>query len=277
MTSAWRRRLSASEAFEGVLRRGGVRPAGVEEEVEGRQEGLAVGRVHVRDVEGEVGGGFARGGVDEAEVFAVGEEANGNAQVPEEALELRRGGVAPGAREGLVLVEVDADGVAVEVQGEGEETFWERGADEGATGGLGAAAGFGALKRGGLSRPRCEGGEGVVGLRLKGAAGEGEGRSDLLLALGGVEDHLGRELVRRDQHAGGIVAEEALEEAREVPEAAGARFPLELGLEDTGDLGALLGGDLPASARAGTLKTRPSIGWARPSRTSWKRVSRSFT
>ncbi len=160
----------AQQAFEGVLGGGAVGAARVEEQLEGRDEGAAGGRAQGVEAEGEVGARFAGGGVDEAEGAAVGDEADGNAGVAEEALELGRRRVAPGAGRRFALVEVEGEGGALGVGGEIPDEGDERG---GAVGGGRGVRGLGVVERG----------EGVVRGRVEGAARDGEARAE---SLGGL-------------------------------------------------------------------------------------------
>ncbi len=143
----------------------------------------------------------------------------------QQALELRGRRVAPGAGHGLGRVEIGRSRLRVllQVPGEGPEAR---------AGGVG----------GGRLRGGVEGGEGVVA--GEGAAREGEARAQLLATLGGVEGQLRGQLGARDEHAGNAIAEEALKEALQAGEDAGAVAVTQLGLERRGELGAHVGGDL---------------------------------
>jgi len=207
-----------------------VGPARAEEQLEGGEDRPAAGVDHVGEAEGQVRGRLGGRGVDQAQLAAAGEQADRDAGVAKQPLELRGRGITPGAGAVLGLVEREARrrAVVAQVPEQGE---------------VGAGGGRGG-RRGGV-RVLAEAGEQVVGGRGEGAAGEGEARAQLLAALLGVEAQRVGQALAGDQHALAVVAEELGEQAAQVggPQA-GVRVLGQQGPEAGGELGADLRGDL---------------------------------
>jgi hypothetical protein len=223
----------AQQTLERVLGRGLVGAAGVEDELEGGEQRATGWLREVGEAEGQVRGRLARGRVHEAKRATVAEQADRDAGRSQESLELGGRRVAPRAGLGLGLVEVEAERAGVVAQVPHER---EVGA------GVARARGRRRMRARGCGR---EGGEGIVGVGLEGAAGDRKAGPDVLAAFFGVEGQLGGQGVALDEHAGARVAEELGEEAAQVGQRGRSvvideprtKAGAELGPDERGDLG----------------------------------------
>ncbi len=200
----------------------------VQEHAQGSEDGAARGFQHGLEGEGEVTGGLAAWGVDQAQVGSVGEEADGDLALPQQALEADLGAGFPGAlvearvraieggagEEGLDQEEPGTGLVRVGDREGGGEAILEFGENDGqlvgegrAARGAGQVAWFPAEDFPGEGREVGDMdavGEIAVAIRLEGTLQEGaegalEGRGVL------VEDDLRREEGGRgDDHADGL-------------------------------------------------------------------------